>query len=412
MKIPLFIAWRYLFAKKSHNIINIISGISVAGIALASFALVCTLSVFNGFHDLVSSLFTKFDPELKIIASNNAPFSIIEERIEELQQLPTVENISFSLEEQALIQYRERQAIVTLKGVEESIYSHSGLEDILVGNGIFMLSDAVCQYGIPGIGVIAQLGCGIQPTEALRIYVPKRSRGVNILNAAANFNSRSIYSPGVAFQVNQQKYDDNYLLVSLSLAQDITGYSNQATAMEVTLKDGVPIRGAKREISAILGEGFRILDRYEQQEDIFKVVKLEKLISYIFLSFILLIASFNIISSLIMLMIEKQGDIETLSSLGATYKMRSSIFIYEGVLISTLGAITGITLGSLFTLLQQWFGFIPLGTSGGFVVDAYPVHLYLTDLLLILVTVLVVSYISIRPINRIASRFLSVKLRR
>lgn len=404
MNFPFYIAKRYLFAKKSHNVINVISGISVAGIALASFALICTLSVFNGFNDLVATLFTKFDPELKIVSTQGKLFNTDNSKIQDLSDLPFVEEYSFSLEEQALIQYRNSQQIITIKGVEESFYATSGIEDILRGNGIFMLADEVCNYGIPGLGIISKLGSGIQPAEPFKLYVPKQGERVNMINAAANFNSCNIYSPGVAFQVNQAKYDENYLLVSLDVAENLTGYNNQATAIELKLSDNISVKKAKKRIAALLGTEFKVLDRYEQQEDIFKVVKLEKFISYLFLTFILLIACFNIISSLIMLMIEKQADTEILRSLGADKSTTTQIFVYDGILISMIGAVSGVVLGTIAALMQQHFGFIPLGTNGGFIVDAYPVNLKIEDIVLVLATVLVVSYISIKPIGKLAKR--------
>ncbi|MBQ5573156.1 MAG: ABC transporter permease [Bacteroidaceae bacterium] len=404
MNFPFYIAKRYLFAKKSHNVINVISGISVAGIALASFALICTLSVFNGFNDLVATLFTKFDPELKIVSTQGKLFNTDNSKIQDLSELPFVEEYSFSLEEQALIQYRNSQQIITIKGVEESFYATSGIEDILRGNGIFMLADEVCNYGIPGIGIISKLGSGIQPAEPFKLYVPKQGERVNMINAAANFNSCNVYSPGVAFQMNQAKYDENYLLVSLDVAEKLTGYNNQATAIELKLSDNISVKKAKKRIAALLGTDFKVLDRYEQQEDIFKVVKLEKFISYLFLTFILLISCFNIISSLIMLMIEKQSDTEILRSLGADKSTTTQIFIYDGILISMIGAVSGVVLGTIAALLQQQFGFIPLGTNGGFIVDAYPVNLKIEDIVLVLATVLVVSYISIKPIGKLAKR--------
>ncbi|MBO7247010.1 MAG: ABC transporter permease [Bacteroidaceae bacterium] len=404
MNFPFYIAKRYLFAKKSHNVINVISGISVAGIALASFALVCTLSVFNGFNELVATLFTKFDPELKIVSAQGKLFDTDGEFVKEITALPFVEDCSFSLEEQALVQYRNTQQIVMIKGVEESFYSTSGIDEILIGKGIFMLSDAVCEYGIPGIGIISNLGSGIQPADAFSLYVPKQGEKVNMINAAANFNSSSIYSPGVAFQVNQTKYDDNYIIVSMDLARKLTGYENKASAIELKISDNISIKRAKKKISSILGSNFEVLDRYEQQEDIFKVVKLEKFISYLFLTFILLIACFNIISSLIMLMIEKQADTDILRSLGADKSTTTQIFIYDGILISMLGAVSGVILGTVAALLQQYFGFIPLGASGGFIVDAYPVSVHLQDIILVLATVLAVSYISIKPIGKLAKR--------
>jgi lipoprotein-releasing system permease protein len=204
--------------------------------------------------------------------------------------------------------------------------------------------------------------------------------------------------------MNQAKYDENYLLVSLDVAENLTGYNNQVTAIELKLSDNISVKKAKKRIAALLGTDFKVLDRYEQQEDIFKVVKLEKFISYLFLTFILLISCFNIISSLIMLMIEKQSDTEILRSLGADKSTTTQIFIYDGILISMIGAVSGVVLGTIAALLQQQFGFIPLGTNGGFIVDAYPVNLKIEDIVLVLATVLVVSYISIKPIGKLAKR--------
>ena len=386
--------------------INVISAISVAGIMLASFALICTLSVFNGFHELVESLFKDIDPELKIVSSNKKFFDTNNEKINSVLEFSYIETTSFTLEEQALISYKSRQQIVMIKGVQDSYHDLVNIENLLKGNGIYMLEDQICHYGIMGIGLTGKLDCGISPSDRLKLYVPKKEGRVNVANPATSFNQADIYSPGVVFRVEQEKYDDNYVLISLDLAHYLTGRQNEASALEIRLKEGTSVNKAKREISAALGSEFHVQNRVEQQQDVFKVVKLEKFISYLFLSFILLIACFNIIGSLIMLIVEKQQDAQLLKSMGASQRTIERIFITNGVLISLIGAVSGLAIGIIATLLQQKYGFIKLGTEGSFLVDAYPVKIYFQDIVIVLVTVLVVSFVSVRPIGPIARRFI------
>lgn len=406
MNYPFFIARRYLFAKKSHNVINVISAISVAGVMLASFALICTLSVFNGFHELVESLFHDFDPELKIVSQTNKFFRTDEDRIKRVTELDIIDAYSFTLEEQALLSYKSRQQIAMIKGVDDSFHDLVGIENLLKGQGIYMLHDEVCNYGIMGLGLINKMDCGIKPAYPLRLSVPRKDGKVNVANPAASFNQANIYSPGVAFLVDQEKYDENYVLISLDLARQLTDRQSEASALELRLKEGVSMRKAKNELSQILGHEYRILDRMQQQEDVFKVFKMEKFISYLFLTFILLIACFNIIGSLIMLIVEKQADAQLLESMGADKKDIERIFIYNGVMISLLGAVSGLALGIVAVLLQQKYGFITLGSSGSFIVNAYPVSIHVQDIILVLITVLVVSFLSVRPIGPIARRFI------
>ncbi len=386
--------------------INVISAISVAGIMLASFALICTLSVFNGFHELVESLFKDIDPELKIVSSNKKFFDTNNEKINSVLEFPYIETTSFTLEEQALISYKSRQQIVMIKGVQDSYHDLVNIENLLKGNGIYMLEDQICHYGIMGIGLTGKLDCGISPSDRLKLYVPKKEGRVNVANPVTSFNQADIYSPGVVFRVEQEKYDDNYVLISLDLAHYLTGRQNEASALEIRLKEGTSVNKAKREISAALGSEFHVQNRVEQQQDVFKVVKLEKFISYLFLSFILLIACFNIIGSLIMLIVEKQQDAQLLKSMGASQRTIERIFITNGVLISLIGAVSGLAIGIIATLLQQKYGFIKLGAEGSFLVDAYPVKIYFQDIVIVLVTVLVVSFVSVRPIGPIARRFI------
>ena len=406
MNFSFYIARRYLFAKKSHNVINVISAISVAGIMLASFALICTLSVFNGFHELVESLFKDFDPELKIVSTDKKFFSTDDERIKKVLYQDFIDVYSFSLEEQALISYKSKQQIAMIKGVDDSYHDLVGIERLLKGNGIYMLEDDVCHYAIMGVGLMGRMDCGMKPAYPLRLYVPKKEGNVSIIDPTTSFNQASIYSPGVVFCVEQEKYDDNYVLISLELAQQLTGRENEASALEVRTADGISLRKAIRQLESLLGPDFKVQDRLHQQQDVFKVFKMEKFISYLFLTFILLIACFNIIGSLIMLMVEKQQDAGLLESMGAEPKTVEKIFIINGVMISLIGAVTGLLLGIIAVLLQQQYGFISLGSAGNFIVDAYPVSIKIQDIILVLVTVLVVSFLSVRPIGPIARKFI------
>lgn len=406
MNFPFFIARRYLFAKKSHNVINVISGISIAGVALASFALICTLSVFNGFHDLVASLFRDFDPELKVVPAQGKFLKTTDENIEKACSLPFIDACSFTLEEQALISYKSKQEIAMIKGVADNYHDLVNIEGLLLGKGIFMLEDEVCHYGILGAGLMSRLDCGTSPAYPLKLYIPKKEGRVSLTNPTGAFNQANIYSPGVVFRVEQEKYDNSYVIVSLELAQNLTDRQDEASALEIMLKDGIGLRKAKRELTAVLGPEFLVLDRFEQQADVFKVVKLEKLVSYLFLTFILLIACFNIIGSLIMLIVEKQQDISLLGSMGAEQKTIERIFVTNGILISLIGAVSGLMLGVAAIFVQKRFGIITLGAEGSFIVDAYPVSIQWQDIILVLVTVLAVSFLSVRPIGPIARKFI------
>lgn len=405
MDFPFFIARRYLIARKSRNVINVISGITMAGIALASMAMVCTLFVFNGFHNIMASLFTDFDPDLKVVSVKGKVFSPELSGLDRLAGLPFVEAVTYTLEDQALAMYKSTQQIVSVKGVAENFRDVYSIDSIMYGSGQPILRDEVCEYGIMGVGLMHALDCGIQPVAPISLFAPKRGEKVNMTNPAANFNEELYYSPGVVFQVMQAQYDDNYVIVPLELTRRLFGYDSEVSSVDIRLKNGYSVKRAAKEISHMCGENFEVLDRYSQQADIYKVVRLEKFVSYLFLTFILLIACFNIIGSLIMLIIEKKDDSRILGSLGLSEESISRIFVYDGLLIAVLGAAAGIVVGVVLALLQQRFGFIPLGANGGFVVDSYPVCVKLVDIVVVLVTVTVVTLISLLPIMKIADRF-------
>ena len=408
MNFPFYIARRYLFSKKSHNAINVISGISVCGVALATLALVCTLSVFNGFQDLVSNLFTAFDPELKIVPATGKVFDGQDKAIAAIRKMPEVALVSESLEDKALVQYQGRQAMAVIKGVEDNFEELTPIDTILFGRGELLLHDEVVDYAIPGVQLLATLGTGIRFLDPLEVYAPKRGAKVNMANPAASFTGGNLFSSGLVFAVNQEKYDGSYILTSLKFARQLFQYTTEVSAINLKMKEGTDIDAFKRKLEKHLGERFRVLDRYEQQADTYRIKKIEKFKNYLFLTFILMIACFNVIGSLSMLIIDKRDDVVTLRNLGANDRQIVRIFLFEGRLISFIGAVSGIVLGVLLCWLQQTFGLISLGAAGSFIVDAYPVSVHWEDVVLIFFTVLAVGFLSVwYPVRYLSRRLLS-----
>ncbi len=408
MNFEFFIARRYLFAKKSHHAINIISGISVLGVAVATMAMVVTLSVFNGFQDLVADLFTAFDPELKVTPMDGQTVSAKDTALLRLSKNDMVEVYTPVLEGQALVLQEGRQQVVTIKGVADNITKQTHIEDILYGDGSFCLHADVLEYGVLGIQLAQQLGLPAFFENPLQVYAPKRGERVNIGNPLSSFNHDELQSPGVVFMVRQAKYDAHYILTSLQFAQRIFDRQGRVSSVELKLKDGINTEKAKEALQAGLGKRFKVEDRYEQQNEVFSIMRIEKFISYIFLSFILLVACFNIIGSLSMLMIDKRQDIQTLRSLGATDSQICTIFRLEGHIISLAGALLGLVLGAVLCLVQQEYGIVTMGDSdGNFIIEAYPVSVYLTDILLVLATVLAVGWLAIwYPVKYLAGKIL------
>lgn len=408
MNFPFYIAKRYLFSKKSHNAINVISAISVCGVALATMALVCTLSVFNGFQDLVATFFTAFDPQLKITAVSGKVFDGEDARVLKLAEMPEIELITRTLEDNAMVKYQDRQAMVVVKGVEDNFEQQSAIDSILYGRGNPVLHDEVADYVIPGMGLVSVLGSGVRFLDPLVVYAPKRGSKVNLSNPSASFVSGKLFSSGLVFAVSQEKYDMSYMLTSLNFARHLFQYDNEVSSIEVKLKDGYSVAQAKQKITALLGDEFRVQDRYQQQADTFRIMEIEKLISYFFLTFILMIACFNVIGSLSMLIIDKKQDALTLRNLGANDRLIIRIFLLEGRMISFIGAVAGILVGLLLCFVQQQFGIISLGSSAGsFVIDAYPVSIHLTDIILIFLTVLLVGFLSVwYPVHYFSKRLL------
>lgn len=407
MNCALYIARRYLFSKKSHNAINIISAISVCGVALATLALVCTLSVFNGFHDLISGFFTHFDPDLKVEAVKGKNFTPDSADVAAIRALPEVEVVSMTLEDNAMAKYKGQQTMVTIKGVDDNFQALTDIEEILYGNPEFKLYDEIADYGVMGIQLMYILGTGFDPYDPVEIYAPRRGAKVNLSNPMASFRREPLFLPGTVLNINDARYASSYIVTSLDYARRLFELDTEVSAIEVRLSQKANVAHVKHSIARIVGDGFTVKDRYEQQAATFKVVEIEKFVTYLFLCFILMVACFNIISSVSMLILDKQANADTLRSLGATEGFISRIFIYEGNLIALLGAVVGLVLGIVLCLLQQEFGLIGLGAEGQFVVDAYPVRLKVTDLVLVLVSVVAVSALSVwLPIKVLNKYFL------
>ncbi len=409
MSFPFYIARRYLFSKKSTHAINVISGISVVGVAVATMALVVTLSVFNGFHDLVASFFTSFDPQLKVTPAKGKTAAADDPVLTEIRQLPQIEVATECVEDQALAVYNGRQAMVTVKGVDDNFDRLTRIRDILVGEGEYGLHAADLSYGIPGIRLAEMLGTGYYFQNPMKIYAPRREGQLNMANPADGFVEDELYSPGVLFAVKQAKYDKNYIITSIAFARTIFEQQGMVSSLELRLKPGSNFEAVKEEIKRKAGGRFVVKDRYEQQDDTFKIMKIEKLIAYIFLTFILVVACFNIIGSLSMLIIDKKNDVVTLRNLGASDKQIVHIFLFEGRMISVIGAVAGILLGLLLCWLQQAYGIVALGrSSGSFVVDAYPVSVHPEDIAVIFVTVVAVGFLSVwYPVYYFAKRLLA-----
>lgn len=321
---------------------------------------------------------------------------------------PRIKIYTETLEDHALVICGEHQAMVTIKGVDDNFAQMADLNKLLYGDGTFTLHADVLEFGVLGIQLAAQLGLGASFDTPLRVYAPQKGERVNLSNPTESFTQSELYSPGVVFAVKQAKYDAGYILTSLRFARDLFGQQGRVSAIELQLQDGVDIRQAQADIQKILGNGFTVKDRYEQQEDVFRIMEVEKLIAYLFLTFILLVASFNIIGSISMLIIDKKEDVRTLRNLGAKDNQIIRIFLFEGRMISGFGALIGIIVGITLCYLQQTYGLITLGnSSGSFVVDAYPVSVHPWDVVIVFFTVLLVSYGALwYPVRYLSKRLL------
>jgi len=404
VNLSFYIAKRYLIAKKSQNVINIISAISVVGVATGTMALIVILSVFNGFDSLIKSLFSVFDPELEISLVEGKTFTVSgDERFDEVRNHPGILYFTEVLEENALLMYGDRQHIATLKGVGENYADYSGLDRMMVEGDLKLRDEYGNNYAVMGRGLANMLAVGLNFITPLEIYIPRRTARIT-LDPQQAFNRRLLFPSGV-FSV-EQEIDHSYVLVPLGFARELLEYSDEVTSVELGIREGFRESAVKEEIGEILGEEFRVLNRYQQKEWLYKVMQTEKWAIFLILGFILMVASFNIIGSLTMLIIEKKKDIAVLKSLGAGEKLISRIFLFEGWMISLVGAVAGLVLGLVICLVQMEFGIVKLYGSGAFIIDAYPVELQLPDFFYVFFTVLLIGlFAALIPVRYITRRF-------
>lgn len=404
MNLAYYIAKRYLFSKKSHNAINVISAVSVCGIAVATMALVCALSVFNGFSSIADRSFSAFDPELQITPVTGKVFKPSDSMIDRIKSLPSVDFLSESLEENALLKYKDRQEPILLKGVSPEFVKLSDLNKVII-DGEFALRDGDVDFCVIGAGLASQLGVRARYISPVEIYIPKRNERVNTFNPSSAFISADVYAAGV-FAINQAKYDNNLLIISIDLMRELLRYDTEVSTLDIKVKDGYSVESVKDDIKKITGSDFAVKDRFEQQEDIYKVVNVEKWFTFFILVMILVVAAFNVVSSLSMLILDKEQDIKSLRNMGAGNDLITRIFFIEGCFIAFFGSLFGIVAGLALCLVQQVFGLWKLSAvSGTFIIDAYPVVVQPFDIVAIFVTVNIIGILTvIYPVNNLKSK--------
>lgn len=407
MNIALYIARRYFFSGKLRNAINIISAISISGVAVGSMALVIILSVFNGLEGVILSLVNAFNPDIKVSPARGKVFFLDDLPMEKLELIPGLAHYSKVIEDNALLRYDDHQHVGIIKGVDSNYLKMSPLDTLLV-EGRFRLREGGVDYGLVGQGVAYLLG--IRPAreaQPLTIFVPQRDARPGSHSYMRAFNQRSIYPSGI-FGI-QPEIDENYVLVPLEVAQDLYDYTNELTALEIALKKNADQRQVVNRLNELLGPDFVVETRIQQQDTLYRMLRSEKWVTFFILTLILIIATFNVIGSLSLVILEKRKDITILYSMGADQSLIRKIFLYEGLLITVLGALAGISLGAVIALAQQQFGLIPMGTTGSaFIVDAYPVKVLATDLLAVFGVVLLIGWVTSRfPVQYISRKVLS-----
>lgn len=402
MNTSLYIAKRYLFSKKSHNIINVISGISVLGFTVGTMALIVILSVFNGFESVVVTLFNSFNAEIQITAKEGKTFDVTTLPEDEIKKIPGVVYLTDVIEENALLKYREKQYIATIKGVSPDYNKMSGL-DTMVVDGEFVLQNDSNNYALVGQGVAYNLGLQLNDyLNPLEIYVPRRE-STSMLNPLEAFNSEVLFPSGIVSV--QQDFDIKYVLIPIRFACKLLDYKNEVTSVELGLKSDADVDKIQKQIKKITDDKFSIKNRFQQQELLYKIMKSEKWAIVLILSFILLVATFNIIGTLTMLILDKKKDIAVLWSMGADKALIRKIFFIEGMMITFFGAILGLAFGVLVCWLQQKFGFISMPDDGTFVISEYPVEMRSFDFMLVLAIDLVIGVLtSWLPVHQISKR--------
>lgn len=391
MRLPLFIANRYLLAKKSHNLINIITWISILGISVGSFALIVVLSAFNGLEKVISSMNSRLTPDLQIAPVKGKTIDLTAFPLGQLKEIQGIAYVVPTITEDALFRANDKQHIGQVKGVGLEYQNIDRLNEIIFGReGLQLADDEEHSFAVPGAGVAWYLGINAyNPYAMVRVYVPKRGNA-SLMSLENSFNSdvltvRSVFS-------TEQEQDEKLVLVPFDWLSELLEYENKATNVEIFSSPNADINKVKKSVAAAIGEGFTVKNQQEQQETLYRIMRSEKWAVYVILTFILVLATFNVVGSLSMLMTDKRKDTEILKSMGADKRLIQKIFMNEGLLISVAGGVIGLLLGMVLVLLQQRFGFVKFGTGGGnYVVDAYPVLLKLKDVLLIFATILAVG---------------------
>ncbi|MDR2362345.1 MAG: ABC transporter permease [Prevotellaceae bacterium] len=387
--LPFFIARRYLFAKKSHNVINIISLISAAGIMIGTLALVVVVSVYNGFDELVQSMYHTFDADLRITPATGKVFTPHSAIFDEVRRQPGVVSFTEVVEENVLLEYRGYQDLATIKGIDSAYLAATPLPQTIVEGG-FTLWHGEVEQAVLGRGIAYKLGVGLHFIDPLLVHAPKRDGRLSLLNPEASLVSEYIYPSGI-FAI-EQSFDNTYFFAPIAFARRLFDYADEVTAIEIRLAPQADVAKVQRQVKTILGAAFVVKNRYEQHETMYRMMKSEKAVIYAILLFILVVISCNVLGSLAMLIIEKKDDVLTLRSMGADERLINRIFLFEGWMISLLGILIGIVLGLGLCVAQQTFGLIPM--PGNFLVNAYPVSIQWFDVALIAVAVAVIGYIA------------------
>lgn len=389
MNVPLFIANRYLHAKKSHNLINIITWISIIGISVGSFALIVVMSAFNGLENVISSMNSQLTPDLQIASTKGKTVNLATFPAEQVQSIKGVEYLSPAITEDALFRANDKQHIGQVKGLGNIYGQIPRVNGTIQSEDGLILSDADYDYAVPGSGVAWHLGINaFNPYSVVRIYVPKRGNATTMsLENSFNSGVLSIQSTFTTYQ----EMDETTVLVPYEWLSELLEYEGKASTIDLFLSPSADVKKVKKEIKNIVGSEFTVKDQQEQQETLYKIMRSEKWAVYVILTFILILATFNVVGSLSMLIIDKRKDTEILKAMGANRKFIHQLFIDEGLLISVAGGIIGLLLGSVLILLQQKFGFIKFGNGGSYIVDAYPVLLKIKDIVLILFTIIIVG---------------------
>lgn len=404
MNLPLFIAKRYLIARKTRNVIHLISGVSIAGITIGTMALIIVLSVFNGLESLIKSLFNAFDPDIRITLVEGKTFNADRPELQMLKEHPSVAVFSEILEENALIDYRERQAIVTMRGVSGNYDQLTGIDSLIV-EGSFTLYDGDIPAGIIGYDLAAQLAVGLNFFDPMYLYVPRQTTGLT-LNPANAFSRDYLFPRGV-FSV-QQEYDSKYIVVPIDFARELLEAENKVTSVDIRLRKDGDLKVIRKELETILGPDYKVMTRNEQHEAFYKVMASEKWAIFLILGFILIIASFNTISSLTLLVLEKKKDMHVLQSMGALPRLIRKIFLSEGLLITFIGIISGLFLGALVCFIQIQFGIIRFPSDGSFIVDVYPLKMNVLDFIWVTLMVAVIGWVaSVIPVRILGKRYFS-----